>query len=255
MSRYISPVLYVLLMLLGCAAFVSIAGVRVGVLEPAAAFSLLRKTVFAAFALSLLTVVALIVCRNESSAANSRRFFILVGVVSFVYSAMWAMLYLQKSKLPDIYDVTTDLQNPPVFINVGFLRNADEHPLTYNRAWAELQQEAYPDVQPLLLEQNFKQAYVETLALVRERGWDLVAQYPSAGVIEATARTPIFGLRNDVVIRITRQQRNEVRIDMRACSRAGKSDHGYNAELIKSFMGDLERRSAPNSPLAMNLRR
>ena len=47
MSRYISPVLYILLMLVGCVAFVSIAGVRVGMFEPITGFSMLRKSVFA----------------------------------------------------------------------------------------------------------------------------------------------------------------------------------------------------------------
>ena len=253
MNRYISPILYIFLMLLGCAAFVAIAGVRVGFLEPVDAFSILRKTVYAAFMLSIMTAVAFVICRKECS-EGSQRFFILVGVVSFLYSAMWASLYVQKSRLPDLYDVSTDLETPPVFINISYLRSAADHDLEYDEKWADIQRKAYPEVQPLMLDQGFKQTYIEVLSIVRQRGWDLVAQYPSAGVIEATARTPIFGLRNDVVIRLTRQQSNITRVDMRASSRAGKSDHGFNAHLIAAFMEDLRYDNEFNAPVLMNSR-
>ena len=164
---------------------------------------------------------------------------------------MWATLYIQKTRLPDLYDVSTDLNTPPVFINISYLRNAQDHDLAYDQRWADLQREAYPDVQPAILDQDFKATYIEVLALVRNRDWDLVSQYPSAGVIEATARTPIFGLRNDVVLRLTRLESGQTRVDMRASSRAGKSDHGFNANLITSFMQDLEYDVAHFSPISM----
>ena len=85
------------------------------------------------------------------------------------------------------------------------------------------------------MDADFKQVYIETLTLARDNGWDIVSQYPSAGVIEATARTPLFGLRNDVVLRLVRRE-GMVRVDMRSCSRTGKSDHGENAERIKHFL-------------------
>ena len=240
MSRYISPVLYILMMLIGCAAFVSISGVRVGFIEPITAFDMLRKTVYAAMVLSVLTIAALIMCRKECS-AGGRRFFILVGVVSFIYSMMWVSLYMQKSKLPDIYDITTDLNNPPVFINIAYLRKASEHGLTYDFSSVPVQKEYYPEISSLIVEKSFKETYIEALSLVKERGWEMVSQYPSAGVIEATARTPIFGMRNDVVIRIS-EQKDSVVVDMRSCSRAGKSDHGNNAERIESFLSELKDR-------------
>ena len=243
MSRYISPVLYILMMLIGCAAFVSISGVRVGFIEPITAFEMLRKTVYAAIVLTVLTAVSLLICRKECS-AGGRRFFILIGVVSFIYSVMWVGLYMQKSKLPDLYDITTDLNNPPVFINITYLRKASEHGLAYDFSAVPLQKKYYPEIKPLVVDTPFKQAYIEAVSLVKERGWEMVSQYPSAGVIEATARTPIFGMRNDIVIRISQQQESVV-VDMRSCSRAGKSDHGNNAERISGFLGELGSRLKP----------
>lgn len=240
MSRYISPVLYILLMLIGCVAFFSIAGVRVGFIEPNTAFEILRKTVFAAIALTVITILSLVICRRECS-TGCRRFFILVAIVSFVYSVMWVGLYTQKSQHPDLYDISTDLHNPPVFINIAFLRKGSDHGLTYDFSWVPVQKQYYPDVKPLIVATPFKQTYIEALSLVKERGWDLVAQYPNAGVIEAVARTPIFGMRDDVVIRITHEN-SKVVVDMRSSSRIGKSDHGNNAERIRDYLGELKKR-------------
>ena len=240
MSRYISPVLYILMMLIGCAAFVSISGVRVGFIEPVTAFDMLRKTVYAAVVLTILTAISLLICRKECS-AGGRRFFILVGVVSFIYSIMWVGLYMQKSKLPDLYDISTDLTNPPVFINIAYIRKTSEHGLAFDFSTAPVQKKYYPNIKPLISGAPFKETYIEAVSLVKELGWEVVSQYPSAGVIEATARTPIFGMRNDVVIRLT-QQNEHVVVDMRSCSRAGKSDHGNNAERIAGYLGELGRR-------------
>lgn len=249
MSRYISPVLYVLLMLVGCIAFISIAGVRVGIFEPITGFSMLRKSVFASLVLSLLAAASLVVCRKEKNVA-CQRFFFLVLIVSLVYSCMWIGFYLQRANLPDINDITTDTDTPPVFLNVNFIRKSQENDLRYNSEWAPIQREFYPDVQPLFSSKEKAKVYSVIETLVEERGWDVVATYSGAGIIEATARTPIFGFRDDVIIRITQIEPDKVRVDMRSCSRVGSGDYGVNAERIVSFMADLSeslaRSSMPN---------
>uniref|UniRef100_A6VYC9 DUF1499 domain-containing protein n=1 Tax=Marinomonas sp. (strain MWYL1) TaxID=400668 RepID=A6VYC9_MARMS len=249
MSRYISPVLYVLLMLVGCIAFISIAGVRVGIFEPITGFSMLRKSVFASLVLSLLAAMSLGICRKEKNIA-CQRFFFLVLIVSLVYSLMWIGFYLQRSGLPDINDITTDTDVPPAFLNVNFIRKSQENDLRYNSEWAPIQRKYYPDVQPLFSTKNKTTVYSAITALVEERGWDVVATYSGAGILEATARTPIFGFRDDVVIRVTQVDPDKVRIDMRSCSRVGTGDFGVNAERIVSFMADLSeslsRSSMPN---------
>ena len=199
MSRYISPVLYVLLMLVGCVAFISIAGVRVGIFEPITGFSMLRKSVFASLFLSLLAAVSLGVCRKEKNIA-CQRFFFLVLIVSLVYSVMWIGFYLQRSGLPNINDITTDTDAPPAFLNVNFIRKSQENDLRYDSEWAPIQREFYPDVQPLFSSKDKTKVYSAIEALVEKRGWDVVATYSGAGIIEATARTPIFGFRDDVII-------------------------------------------------------
>lgn len=247
MSRYISPVLYILLMLVGCVAFISIAGVRVGFFEPLTGFFTLTLSVIASLVLSVLAALSLCICRKEKN-ASSTRFFSLVFVVSLVYSGMWIVFYIQKSGLPNINDITTDTVMPPVFLNVNFIRNSTENELTYNPEWSSIQYEYYPDVKPVLSSKPKVFVYSEVAGLVYDRGWEMVAQYPEVGIIEATARTPIFGFRDDVVIRITNRD-GKVRIDMRSCSRVGKGDYGTNARRIVGFMDDLSKKLTSTPPI------
>lgn len=240
MSRYISPVLYILLMLVGCAAFISIAGVRIGLFEPLIGFSLLKQSVCAALILSTLAALSIFVCRKECN-VSSQRFFGLVLVVSLVYSLMWIVFYAQRINLPNIHDITTDTKMPPEFINVNFLRKSNENGLVYDPKWAAIQIANYPNVKPVMTKKSAQMAYQKALALVAERGWQLDATYPEVGLIEATARTPIFGFRDDVVLRVMTEG-DKVRIDMRSCSRVGKGDFGMNAKRVMSFMDDLNSR-------------
>jgi hypothetical protein len=62
---------------------------------------------------------------------------------------------------------------------------------------------------------------------------------PDTIVIEAVAATPIFGFRNDVVIEIASEAEATL-VDMRASSRYGAHDFGYNAKFIEQFLSDLD---------------
>ncbi|MCB5162189.1 DUF1499 domain-containing protein [Marinomonas algarum] len=238
MSRYISPVLYILLMLVGCMAFISIAGVRVGLFEPSTGFSLLRKSVFASLFLSVLAAISLRMCFKEENPAY-KRFFSLVLIVSVVYSLMWIGFYVQRINLPSISDITTDTKQPPAYLNVNFIRKSQENDLYYNPEWAPIQKAHYPNVKPLFSTKEKSEVYQFAEKLVQDRGWEIVARYSAAGIIEATARTPIFGFRDDVVIRLINVDGDRVKVDMRSCSRVGRGDFGVNAQRIESFMGDL----------------
>ena len=240
MSRYFSSVLYILLLLVTCIAFLAIAGVRVGIFEPLTGFSMLRNSVWAALFLSFLAVLAMVLCRRERNSA-SQRFSVAVLLVSLSYSLGWIGFYFDKAALPHINDITTDTNNPPAYINVNFLRRSSENSLTYNQEWAAIQAKYYPRVQPLFVNQDREQVYQQAVQLVRDLGWDMVAQYPGAGVIEATARTPVFGFRDDVIIRVKAVD-GSIRIDMRSSSRVGHGDYGENAARIVNYLNQLSQR-------------
>jgi uncharacterized protein (DUF1499 family) len=74
-------------------------------------------------------------------------------------------------------------------------------------------------------------------------GWELVASDSTAGRIEATATTPWFGFKDDVVVRV-RPEGSGSRIDVRSVSRVGKSDVGANAKRIRAYLADVARRKS-----------
>ncbi len=74
---------------------------------------------------------------------------------------------------------------------------------------------------------------------INKRRWRVVdARAPQAGRregrIEAVARTPIMGFRDDVVVRV-RPEPDGARIDARSSSRYGTFDFGTNAARIRSL--------------------
>src|SRR6478735_6988794 len=82
------------------------------------------------------------------------------------------------------------------------------------------------------------------LVLVTKRKWAISdSRAPTLarrdGVIEATARSPIMGFRDDVVIRVAPMGQG-TRVDVRPASRVGTHDLGGNASRIRSLLEDID---------------
>jgi uncharacterized protein (DUF1499 family) len=71
-------------------------------------------------------------------------------------------------------------------------------------------------------------------------GWDIVAEVPAEGRIEATATTSFVGFKDDVVIRIQATDTGS-RIDVRSKSRVGKGDMGVNAARVRAYCELLQK--------------
>ena len=168
---------------------------------------------------------------------------IFIGAALLAYPAY---LGTKAYTLPPIYDITTDVLDPPAFDAVRRLRSRATNPAQYAGLYAaEQQREAYPEVTPLELSVPAKTAYDQALALVNKRRWlvlDARGPQPNRrdGRIEAVARTPIMGFRDDIVIRV-RGVDESSRVDMRSSSRYGFHDLGSNASRIRAFLNTLEQ--------------
>jgi uncharacterized protein (DUF1499 family) len=144
--------------------------------------------------------------------------------------------------LPPIKDITTDPIDPPRFEVVARLRpaNTSAYP---GLATAELQKDAYPDVEPLLIKVTPMVAYNNAMKVIDKRKWRVFDARPPQpgreGHIEAIARSPIMGLRDDVVVRI-RPARDGSRIDARSASRYGYTDFGANAARVEALLDDID---------------
>jgi len=148
--------------------------------------------------------------------------------------------WLQQGRAaPPIHDITTDTENPPSFSAVIPLRSGAKNPIEYGGAKvAELQHRGYPDIAPLVLPTTPDAAFNKALDAARQMGWEVVASEPRTGRIEATATTPFFGFKDDVVIRITPVPTGS-RIDVRSLSRIGGSDVGTNAKRVRAYLAKI----------------
>jgi len=167
--------------------------------------------------------------------------FVIAGAVL----AYPAYLVYQYRKLPPIHDITTDPIDPPRFDALARLRSGDgANTAVYAGLYsAEQQRQAYPDIEPVQLEIPVDRAYAIALKLVNKRKWLVIderAPQPTRriGTIEAVARTPIMGFREDVAIRIA-PDGDDSRVDIRSSSRYFESDLGSNASRITKFIDEL----------------
>jgi len=175
---------------------------------------------------------------------------LFVGLMLLAYPGY---LLFRGYHLPAISDITTDPINPPPFEVIARLRTRDANPITYAGLYAaEQQRSAYPAVQPLFVQATPQTAYDVAMKLIRKRKWHVVnrrtpQEGSGNGYIEAIARTPVMGFRDDVVIRV-RSNEDSARIDMRSSSRYGRYDFGTNAARIRSFLNDLDEAVAALAP-------
>ena len=225
------------------AVVVSILIVRFGFLEMKPAIA----TFFGALgcaALSILVSLAAFAAIWQNGSRGMSR-ILLALLIDAVVLAYPAYLALQYRKLPPIHDITTDPIDPPRFEALARLRNGDgANPAVYAGLYsAEQQRQAYPDIEPVELEIPVDRAYAITLALVNKRKWLVIDERPPqpprrVGRIEAVARTPIMGFREDVSIRVS-PDGEDSRVDIRSSSRYFESDLGSNATRIAKFIDDI----------------
>jgi len=223
-------------------AMLSVVIVRSGLLDimPSLA-TFVAALVFAALAVLLAFASFIPIWRQGLTGLGHSILGMILGLLLLAYPGY---LGYRAIKLPAIADITTDAANPPRFEMLARQRPRGTSDYPGARV-AALQRAGYPDIVPLQLNAPLKLTYDVTLALVTKRKWYVVdARAPAAnrrdGVIEATARTPIMGFRDDVVIRFSPIGINGARVDMRSASRYAWHDFGANASRIRSLFEDID---------------
>ncbi len=225
------------------AVLVSILIVRFGFLEMKPALA----TFFGALSLAGLSILIgfagfAAIWRNGTRGMGRILTAFLIDALVLAYPAYLAIQY---RRLPPIHDITTDPIDPPRFEQLARLRTGEgANPPTYAGLYsAEQQQSAYPDIEPVTLDVPPQKAFEEALKLVHRRKWTVIDERPpqpprGIGHIEAVARTPIMGFREDVAIRV-QPDGEDSRVDIRSSSRYFESDLGSNAARISKFIDDL----------------
>lgn len=230
-------------------ALVTVYGVvfhRYDMIDTPSAFALLCGGLSVAFIALCLGVFAMV----TTWVRVVRGFRYAIGATALATAVLGPTAYyvVPGMTVPAINDISTDLEDPPLFAASVMNRPDwanDLEPPDPESAEAAAQREAYPDLAPLILEMQPEEGFDFALRAVNELGWSITSSIeppvPDAeGQIEAVARTDIVGYRDDVVIRV-RPIGWFTRFDVRSVSRYGRSDLGRNAQRIRETLATIER--------------
>jgi len=172
----------------------------------------------------------------------------ILVLMPFGYQAFLAMQY------PLANDVSTDMRNPPEYINAAELRasNSDKgmnQIIEYDDEYAKAMIIAYPRLQSRRYPAGPERVLEAVRVIIDSNEWLLTGsqgsqlednvETPDDIFIEVLERTFIFGFENDMVIRIVSEDRNTL-VDARSSARWGRHDFGYNAKLIEGFLQQLD---------------
>ncbi len=198
------------------------------------------KMFLAGSGLALISLAVSLIGWRQTRAAKGRN-LVWSGIIISLLIVTPVLKYIPAAfSVPPIHDITTDTQNPTLFVDILPLRAGAPNMSDYGGAdVAALQQAAYPGLAPLMLPLSPGEAFSKAQKLIEAHGWTLVAAVPGEGRIEATAETKNMRFKDDLVIRIAPAPEGS-KIDMRSVSRFGKSDLGVNAKRITGFLGEMK---------------
>jgi hypothetical protein len=162
------------------------------------------------------------------------------------------MLYILMGAIsvPAIHDISTDLADPPQFAvlqeradnldNIPGAEDSDMRGLNPKQRWVLLHQKEYGDIRSVRINQPVNEVMSKASRLAKSRGWDIAADLPAEGRLEATATSAMFQFKDDVALRVrpTEDRLGSI-VDMRSVSRVGQSDLGVNAKRVRQFLADL----------------
>jgi uncharacterized protein (DUF1499 family) len=196
----------------------------------------------AALAILLALVAFIAIWRTGAAGLGSALAAVAIALAMLAYPAY---LGVKAYRLPMIADITTDPIDPPRFEAIARLRSRLSNPIAYAGLYAaELQKAAYPDIEPLETTSNAQVTFDAAMTVVTKRRWQIINSRPPQpgrrdGVIEAVARSPIMGFRDDVVVRV-RAASPGARVDARSASRYGRHDFGANAARLAALLEDID---------------
>ncbi|MDO9413135.1 MAG: DUF1499 domain-containing protein [Pseudolabrys sp.] len=214
-------------------------------IEPSLA-TFAASLVFAVAAILLALASFISIWRNGLRGLSRSLLGLVLGTALLAYPAYLAQ---RAYRYPAIADISTDANNPPRFISLAAQRPKDR--IAYSSVAAPLQRAAYPDIVPLQLTLPLRSSYDVVVGVLNKRKQPFTeSMQPTVNrreaTIEYTARTPLMGFRDDVVIRVTAVGSGS-RIDMRSASRFGPHDFGNNATRLRALLEEVDEASG-NAP-------
>lgn len=176
----------------------------------------------------------------------------LIGALMFLYQPL-STVYRGFTEMP-IHDASTDPDDPPLFVALAKLRapgansvepdfqrrihfRRDEGTVAY-MLHEYYQSDVAKPMAKLLprSESPMKTLFWRSFEVAKSLGWNIVDYSEAEGRIEATTASFWFGRVSDIVIRVKPRGPIGARTDVRAQSREGAIDNGFNVSLLKDFV-------------------
>jgi len=151
------------------------------------------------------------------------------------------MVGVSGLQAPLINDISTDINDPPVFKSATLLRTSNHNGVSYPAGdYGAKQLQAYPDLTSVHLDVSANVTYRSARYTVSLRGWQVMIADQAQGKIEAVVTTLVMGFKGDVVIRIRALDSQRSVLDIRSSSRQGAGDLGANARRTRKFLVNFE---------------
>jgi hypothetical protein len=235
---------------------VGVMGAHSGAIAPRMGFAAFLTGGATAIAASLFGLVGTF--RTAAPGCRPWRAEAAVGLALGVLIAVPAGLAMWRwysMGYPSINDITTDYDDPPLFVDPPGLSVTSTK---YDRArLAPIQARYYPTLRALRLDEKPDDAFarVEAAAGVAHfvgrqiatqipaavPGWSIVYIDPATRTLEGVETSYLFHFRDDFVIQVRPgPDANSSLVQMRSRSRHGRSDFGANYNRIREFFGMLK---------------
>jgi plasmid stability protein len=213
----------------------------------------MAEAIFAGGALSLLMGVIAGLDIWVTGRQGAARVF-CGSLVALVILAVPAVVWATSFNWPAIYDVSTDLAEPPEFTDAKESRSADANSVDYpGDAFAALQRTHYPDLKSLVMPRSTDEAFELVLQALAKLKLKTSLELPpedeqdEPGFIELSEHSQVLGLVDDIVIRVLGEDLS-ARIDVRSASRYGTNDFGRNAEHVREILKEVAARYEASVP-------
>ncbi|MDE2978011.1 MAG: DUF1499 domain-containing protein [Acidobacteriota bacterium] len=230
-------------LLAGLALVTGLVGVleaRFGLISPLIGFALFSALMPVGLFLSLLLgSIGLLRTRRSQRRGGASQAW--AGVLLSVAVLGWlSVLGYETVQAPAIHDITTDIDDPPVFEAAAAedSRGAGFAYPSGGAAVPDQQRRAYPELHTLHLDISRAEAVWRVRHTAEDLGWAPIFDDPENGRFEFSDATPWFRFLDFVAVRV-RAEDAATAIDVRSVSQVGVGDLGENAARIGRFLDVL----------------
>ena len=136
---------------------------------------------------------------------------------------------------PDLHDISTDIENPPMLAYAMAYRTHNDSPAVYRQDLVAQQVASYPDIKTLHVALPKRDVFHMSAYAASMLGWRIFSANSRQGKLDLRDTTKFFAFKADISIRITAVDAENSIIDVRSASVKTGRDFGFNARRIRAF--------------------